>query len=162
MSIDADVAAIARSRAPTVVLVRMKSASVPKPRLLIKATASWGCFYPRSSAAARSISLHLLQHGLGIGDFEFVRSLDVQLLDHAVVHEHRHAGHAHAPAARGQVELPAQLLGELGAAVGHHAYLSGRFLVAAPGAHDEGIVDRDAPDLVHAFGPEFVEIGEIA
>jgi len=38
-SIDSDVAAIARLRAPTVFLVRMKSASVPKPRLLIKAKA---------------------------------------------------------------------------------------------------------------------------
>src|SRR5450759_1831390 len=146
MSIDADVAAIARSRAPTVVLVRMKSASVPKPRLLIKATASWGCFYTSSSAAARVMDLQLLQHGPGVGDFEFARPLDVQLLDHAVVHEHRNAVHAHAHAARGQVELQAQLLRELGAAVGHHAYLSGRFLVAAPGAHDEGVVDRDAPD----------------
>jgi hypothetical protein len=29
-------------------LVRMKSASVPKTWLWIKATTAWGCFYPRS------------------------------------------------------------------------------------------------------------------
>jgi hypothetical protein len=38
-SIDSHVASIARSRAPTMFLVRMKSASVPKPWLLIKAKA---------------------------------------------------------------------------------------------------------------------------
>src|ERR1039458_4513780 len=105
-------------------LVRMKSASVPKTWLWIKATASWGCLYTRSpivcgcafhpraigdprgrgavrassSAAARVMDLQLLQHGLGVGDFEFARTLDVQLLDHAVVHEHGNAVHAHAHA----------------------------------------------------------------
>jgi hypothetical protein len=36
-------------RAPTLLLVRMKSVSVPKTRLWIKATTAWVCLYPRSS-----------------------------------------------------------------------------------------------------------------
>jgi hypothetical protein len=41
-------ATIARSRAPTVFSVRMKSVSVQKTRLWIKAKAVWGGFYTRS------------------------------------------------------------------------------------------------------------------
>src|SRR3990167_5751900 len=36
-------------RAPTLFLVRMKSASVPETRLWIKARAAWVCLFPRSS-----------------------------------------------------------------------------------------------------------------
>jgi hypothetical protein len=43
--------AIARSRAPTLFLVRMKSASVPKTRFWIKAITAWVCFFARSPIA---------------------------------------------------------------------------------------------------------------
>ena len=49
---------------------------------------------------------------------------------------------AHAQAPGGQVELQAHGLGELGAAVGQHQDLVADALVLAPGAHDEGVVDR--------------------
>jgi len=44
-------------RAPTLFLVRMKSASVPKTRLWIKTTTAWVCLYPRSSIA-RGCAFH--------------------------------------------------------------------------------------------------------
>src|SRR5450756_99912 len=44
-------AAIARSRAPTMFSVRIKSASVQKTWLWIKARAVWGGFYTRSPIA---------------------------------------------------------------------------------------------------------------
>ena len=49
--------AVARWRAQTVFLVRMKSASVPKTRLWIKATTAWVCLYPRSSIARGRFSV---------------------------------------------------------------------------------------------------------
>src|SRR6478672_5320309 len=95
-------------------------------------------------------TLRLPDQGLGVADLELARRLDVESLDDAVFHQHRIALRANAHAARGQVERQAGRLGEVGAAVGHHADLAGRLLVARPGAHDERIVDRNAPDLVNA------------
>ena len=40
-------------RAPTVFSVRIRSASVQKTRLWIKARTAWGCFYPRSQPCKR-------------------------------------------------------------------------------------------------------------
>src|SRR5256885_7261856 len=39
---------------------------------------------------------------------------------------------------------------EGGIAVGQHAHLAVGLLVTGPRAHHEGVVDRQAPDLVHA------------
>ena len=48
------------------------------------------------------------------------------------------------------------------AAVAHHAHLALGLLVAAPGAHDEGVVDGDAPDLVDPARLELVEVLQVA
>ena len=69
---------------------------------------------------------------------------------------------AHAHVARGEIELEAELLGPFAAAVGEHADLAARLLVAAPGAHHEGVVRRDAPDLVHPFRLELVVVFHVA
>jgi hypothetical protein len=88
--------------------------------------------------------------------------LDVERLHHAVVHEHREALAAHAHAARVEIQLEAQLLRVLGAAVAHEADLAVGLLVARPGAHHERVVGREAPDLVHALGLELVVVAEVA
>src|SRR5664279_4749920 len=90
--------------------------------------------------------LRLLDERLGVADLELARCLDVEHPDDAVLDEHRVALRANAHAARGQVEGQTGRLREAGAAVGHHADLACGVLVAAPGAHDEGVVDGDAPD----------------
>src|SRR5579859_2712620 len=88
--------------------------------------------YPR-------ISAELLKHRAGVGDLELARPFDVQLLHHAVVHQHREAVHPRAHAAPVQVELKAERLGPVGAAIGEEADLAERFLVAAPMRHDERV-----------------------
>src|SRR5690348_10830369 len=76
--------------------------------------------------------LQLRQHRLGAAHFVLPRRLDVELLHHAVLDEHRVALRAHAHVARGEVELQAQRPGPVDAAVAHHADLAVRLLVAAP------------------------------
>src|SRR5690606_13681651 len=77
----------------------------------------------RIISLVRVRSAQLGQHRLGVGDLELAGRLDGDALDHAVVDQHRVAVGAHAHAARGEVELEAQLAGELARAVGHHAHL---------------------------------------
>src|SRR4029078_9291877 len=77
----------------------------------------------------------LLHERLGVADLELARRLDVERLDDAVLDEHRIALRANAHAARRQGEGQAGRLGEVGAAVGHHADLPRRLLVARPSAH---------------------------
>ena len=50
----------------------------------------------------------------------------------------------------------AHRLGQLAVAVGQHHDGVADVLVLAPGAHDEGVVDRDADHLVGALGPELL------
>src|SRR5205823_927958 len=64
--------------------------------------------------------------------------------------------------ARVEVELEAELLRVLGTAVGDEADLAGRLLVARPRAHDERIVDGEAPDLVDTLRLQLVEVVEVA
>src|SRR6202008_2462349 len=45
---------------------------------------------------------------------------------------------------------------------GHHAHLALALLILAPRTHDEGVVDRDAPHLVHALGLELVDVLHVA
>src|SRR6267142_6092134 len=92
--------------------------------------------------------LELRQHRLGAAHFVFPRRFDVELLHHAVLDQHRVALRAHAHVARREVELEAERLGPLHAAVAEHADLAACLLVAAPRGHDESVVGRDAPDLV--------------
>src|SRR6266849_349628 len=106
--------------------------------------------------------LDLRQHGLRAAHFVLPRRFDVQFLHHAVFDQHRVALRAHAHVARGEVELEAELLGPLAAAVAEHAHLAARLLVAAPGGHHEGVVRRHAPDLVHAFRLELAVVLHVA
>src|SRR5439155_18977784 len=108
-------------------------------------------FETRGAHAPAAAVLDLRQHRFRAAHFVLARRLDVQLLHHAVLDQHRIALRAHAHVARGEVEREAELLGPLAAAVAEHADLAARLLVAAPGGHHEGVVRRHAPDLVHAF-----------
>ena len=101
----------------------------------------------------RKPGLQLGQQRLGLRHLE-TALLHVQLLDHAVLDQHRVALRARAHAVLGEIGVQAEGLGEGGVAVGHHAHDAGGLLLAAPGAHDEGVVHRDAPDLVDALGLE--------
>src|SRR5437870_3498447 len=103
-----------------------------------------------------------LQHRVGVADLELAGLLDVDGLDDAVVDEHRIALGAHAHAACGQVHVEPERLGEDGAAVGHHPDLPTGLLVPSPGAHHEGVVDGDAPDLVYTLRAELVEVLHVA
>src|SRR5713101_6445001 len=125
-------------------------ASAPKPsaQQAIRPSAAFLKTSPeRASASARALS-ELREHRLGAAHLVFPRRLDVELFHHAVLDQHRVALRAHAHVARDEVELETELLRPLGAAVAEHADLAARFLVAAPGGHDEGVVDSNAPDLV--------------
>src|SRR2546425_8160601 len=116
----------------------------------------------RSTAVALTQRAELVEDRFGVADLELARRLDVQRLDDAVIDQHRVALRADTHAACNQVELEPEGLDERRAAVGHHPYLAGGLLLPGPGAHDEGVVDRDAPDLVHVPGLELLVVGEIA
>src|SRR5213083_3074597 len=104
----------------------------------------------------------LPEKGGGVRHLELAGALDVELLHHAVVHQHREALHPGPHAAGVQIELQAERLGPLRAAVAQEADLAERLLVAAPVRHDEGIVGRHAPDLVHALALELLQVLHVA
>src|SRR6185295_19988326 len=90
---------------------------------------------PDATQERSARTLQLLQHRLRVGDFELAGRLDVDLLHHAIVHDHREALAARAHAAAVEVELEAELLRVVGAAVGEEADLAAGLLVARPRAH---------------------------
>src|SRR5664279_4290828 len=90
----------------------------------------------------------LLDQRRRVAHLELARTFDVERFHDAVLDEHRIPLRPHTHAARGEVERQTGRFGEIGAAVSHHPHGTGRLLIAAPGAHDERVVDRDAPDLV--------------
>src|SRR5947207_12421924 len=108
------------------------------------------------------VSAQLLEKGAGVRHLELAGALDVELLHHAVVDQHREALHPGPHAAGVQIELQAERLGPLRAAVAQEADLAERFLVAAPVRHDEGVVRRHAPDLVHALALELLQVLHVA
>src|SRR2546425_4901216 len=104
----------------------------------------------------------LPEKGGGVRHLELAGALDVELLHHAVVHQHREALHPGPHAAGIEIELEAERLGPLRAAVAQEADLAERSLVAAPVRHDEGVVRRHAPDLVHALALELLQVLHVA
>src|SRR2546430_3125067 len=108
------------------------------------------------------VSAELLEKGGGVRHLELAGALDVELLHHAVVHQHREALHPGPHSAGVEIELEAERLGPLRAAVAQAADLAERFLVAAPVRHDEGVVRRHAPDLVHALALELLQVLHVA
>ena len=50
-------------------------------------------------------SAQLLEHGVAAGDLELAGGFDIELLDDAVIEQHREALHAHAHAARAEIQL---------------------------------------------------------
>src|SRR4029453_2754807 len=113
------------------------------------------------SAPVRMAGLELLQQVLRIADFELPGRLHVEGLDHAVVDHHGVALRAHTHAAGGQVELEPERLGKDAAAVRHHAHLARALLILGPRPHHEGVVHRDAPDLVHLLRLELVVVARV-
>src|SRR5690606_28520828 len=102
----------------------------------------------------------LLHHRIGVRDLELARLLDVQRLDDAVLQQHRIPLRTHAHA--GDLDVEPERTRPVGAAVGDHPDLSLGALVARPRAHHEGIVHRDAPDLVDAVALERVVLLEVS
>ena len=79
------------------------------------------------------------------------RLLAVDCLDDPVLDQHRVAVGTLTKAAALQVELHADRAGEIAAAIGQHQHLVADILRLAPGAHDKGVIDRNAGDLIDAF-----------
>src|SRR5439155_20520834 len=110
-----------------------------------------GLLYSAYGAAARS---QLRQDRLRARHVEPRAGLDGEVLHASVLHDHRIALRAGAHAEAARVEPEADRLGELAVAVGEHAHLARRVVGLSPRAHDEGVVDREADDLVDALGPD--------
>src|SRR5438270_1871436 len=98
----------------------------------------------------RSGGGELVQQMLGARRAIFAGLLDIELLDHAVVDQHRIALRALAHAELAAVEREADRVGEGAVPVGEHGDVVGSILLA-PGGHHERIVDRDAGDFVDAL-----------
>src|SRR3546814_17479535 len=94
--------------------------------------------------------------------FPYTTLVRSDLCDDAVVDEHRIARAARAEAETRSVHLQPDGLRELAVAVGEHRHLAFSLVGLAPRAHDEGVVDRGARDLVDALGPERVGLVQIA
>src|SRR4029450_13821133 len=101
------------------------------------------------------IRLQLLQHVLGAGGPIFARRLDVQLLDDAVFDDHRITLAALAHAEFRRIHLQADRLGEQAVAVSDHRDVLAA-LCLVPGAHDKGVVDARAGDLVDALALQLI------
>ena len=82
--------------------------------------------------------------------------LDIQHLDHAVVDEHGVTLGARAEPDAAAVEIHADLLGELGIAIGQEQHLALAARVLLPSRHDERIVHGDAGDRVDALLLEMI------
>ena len=78
------------------------------------------------------------------------------MLDSSIIHDHREALAARAHAEFRAVHDKPHSLGEIAIAVGEHRHLAIDARSLAPGAHDEGVVDGGAGDLVDALGLELI------
>src|SRR5204863_2499432 len=77
--------------------------------------------------------------------------LEIELLDYAVLDQHRIALGADAESIAGSVELHADRLGEFGVAVGEKYGFIALVGVALPGIHDKGVIDRDDRNAAHTL-----------
>jgi hypothetical protein len=93
--------------------------------------------------------------------FELASSFEVELLDHAILHYHGVALRTNTHAEALQIKLKAERFGEVTVTVGHHAHDASRLLITTPGTHHEGIIYRDAPDFIDAFGVQFARVFDI-
>src|SRR3546814_8477423 len=80
----------------------------------------------------------------------------IQDLYRTVFNQHRVTLRTHTQTALGQVELQAQCLGESAAAVSDKTYFTASLLLTTPRTHHEWIINRDAPDFIHALGFELI------
>src|SRR5271156_988906 len=117
---------------------------------------------PAGRAAAEPV-LKLPQHRVGAGAFDLARLLlDIQRLDHAVVHQHRIPFRAGAEPVLGEVELEPERTGKIAAAVGQHAHLALGPLFLAPRRHDKDVVDRNTDDFVDSLGFDVGRLVDVA
>src|SRR5207302_6993196 len=118
----------------------------------------------RSSRAMTTLDvvtplLQLSQQDIAAGDLDLAgRRLEIELLDYAVLDQHRIALGADAEPVAGSVELHADRLGEFGVAVGEKHGFIALVGVALPGIHDKGVIDRDDRDTVHTLVLERVGV----
>src|SRR6185437_10694814 len=80
----------------------------------------------------------------------FAWRLDVELLDGAVVDDHRIALRTLAETELASVHGQSNRLGEVAVAVGDHGDIAAS-VALAPGGHDERVIDRNAGDFVDAL-----------
>ena len=112
-------------------------------------------------AVAGGATLELAQHGFCVAHLELAGLFEIQSLDDPILDEHGVAHRADTHATCGQILVESESLGIGRAAVGHHADLARGLLRLPPRTHHEGIVDRQAPHLVHALGPELVMVRDV-
>src|SRR6185437_10542050 len=75
--------------------------------------------HSRDPLARNDVSSELAQQRVAAGNLDLAgRRLEIELLDHAVIHQHRIAMRADAEPVAGGVQLHADRLGEFGVAVG--------------------------------------------
>ena len=103
----------------------------------------------------------LTQHGFRVAHLELAGLLDIQSFDEPILDEHGVAQRADTHATCGQILVKSEGLGIGRAAVGHHADLARGLLRLPPRAHHKGVVDRQAPHLVHALGPDLVMVRDV-
>src|SRR5271165_2460735 len=115
-----------------------------------------------SEGAVLHCASERFQHRLGTGDVEYTRFFDVQRLDDAVIDQHRVALRAHPHAFLHTVELEPDGAGEFAAAVAQHHDVAVATVLLAPGAHDKGVVDRDAGDRVDPLGLDLGGLRDVA
>src|SRR4051812_41141736 len=90
----------------------------------------------------------------------FSGGLDIQLLDRSVVHDHRIALRALPHAKLAAVEGEPKRVGEGAVAIGQHRDVE-RPVAIVPCRHDEGVIDRNAGDLIEAFALQLLRLLDI-
>src|SRR5262245_10484550 len=106
--------------------------------------------------------LQLADRRFGARDLELPGGLDVDLLDDAVLDDHREALVPRAEAELRAVHLEAELPRELAVTVREHHHLARGSLGLSPRVHHEGIVHGDAGDEVDALRLDGVGVLDVA
>ncbi len=111
-----------------------------------------------SSLTARE----LCQERGSVAHLELARSFEVELLHDPVLHEHREPLHAWPHPELREIDIQAELLGELPGTITQHTDLANRVLVTSPRRHDVAVVDRYAPHFIDPHCPKLVEVLDIS
>src|SRR5262245_40196286 len=128
----------------------ISSSSRPEPTMSDGSTRA-APVRPAARGRAGNPSAELAEHRFRARHVEAARRLDEKLAHLPVLHQHGIALGPRAHAEPAGVHLEADGAGELAVPVRDHADLTAGIVLLAPGPHDEGVVHRQAEDLVHAL-----------